>query len=97
MALYHILVLAIVQGLDSTDQLLRTSRADVECSGWPDQGLLVDVAVHVGTLFAVVVYFWRDLWAMALGLFRLVTSGPGANWPRIALATMPGCGRLFWA
>ena len=94
MALYHILVLAIVQGLteflpiSSSGHLVLTSNV----LGWPDQGLLIDVAVHVGTLFAVMVYFWRDLWAMALGLFRLVTgrSGPGARLAvHIALATVP--------
>ena len=94
MALYHILVLAIVQGLteflpiSSSGHLVLTSNV----LGWPDQGLLIDIAVHVGTLFAVMVYFWRDLWAMALGLFRLVTgrSGPGARLAaHIALATLP--------
>ena len=94
MALYHILVLAIVQGLteflpiSSSGHLVLTSNV----LGWPDQGLLVDVAVHVGTLFAVMVYFWRDLWAMAIGLFRLVTgrSGPGAQLAaHIVLATVP--------
>src|SRR6266487_3506575 len=28
---------------------------------WPDPGLAFDVALHLGTLLAVVVYFWRDL------------------------------------
>ena len=28
--------------------------------GWPDPGLTFDVALHVGTLVAVAVYFWRD-------------------------------------
>ena len=87
-------MLAIVQGLteflpiSSSGHLVLTSNV----LGWPDQGLLIDVAVHVGTLFAVMVYFWRDLWAMALGLFRLVTgrSGPGARLAvHIALATVP--------
>ena len=94
LALYHILVLAIVQGLteflpiSSSGHLVLTSNI----LGWPDQGLLIDVAVHVGTLFAVMVYFWRDLWAMAIGLFRLLTgrSGPGAQLAaHIALATVP--------
>lgn len=34
--------------------------------GWSDQGLSFDVAVHLGTLFAVLVYFYRDLMRMAL-------------------------------
>src|SRR5215213_5143716 len=31
--------------------------------GWPDPGLTFDIALHVGTLAAVAVYFWRD-WLM---------------------------------
>jgi undecaprenyl-diphosphatase len=31
---------------------------------WPDQGLAFDVAVHVGTLIAVLAYFRRQLWRM---------------------------------
>jgi undecaprenyl-diphosphatase len=37
-------------------------------TGWPDQGLNLDVAVHVGTLGAVLVYFWRDVGRMLTGL-----------------------------
>ena len=32
--------------------------------GWPDPGLTFDVALHVGTLGAVVAYFWRDWLAL---------------------------------
>ncbi|HEY5776418.1 MAG TPA: undecaprenyl-diphosphate phosphatase, partial [Xanthomonadales bacterium] len=31
---------------------------------WPDQGLVFDVATHLGTLLAVLVYFRKDLWNM---------------------------------
>ena len=83
MALYHILILAIVQGIteflpiSSSGHLILTSQV----LGWPDQGLIIDIAVHVGTLFAVLLYFWRDIWLMLAGLARLVTgrSGPGAR------------------
>ena len=37
----------------------------------PDQGLMLDVAVHVGTLFAVIIYFSRDVWGMFTGLAGL--------------------------
>ena len=40
-------------------------------TGWPDQGLAIDVAVHVGTLGAVMLYFHRDLWSMFAGLTRM--------------------------
>src|SRR3546814_19957298 len=34
-------------------------------------GLAIDVATHVGTLLAVVVYFWRDVWRMVAGFGKL--------------------------
>ena len=94
MALYHILVLAIVQGLteflpiSSSGHLVLTSKL----LNWPDQGLLIDVAVHVGTLFAVMVYFWRDLWEITVGTVRLYTGrrGPGARLAgQILVGTIP--------
>ena len=51
----QILVLAIVQGL--TEFLPISSSAHLilvpELFGWPDQGVAFDVAVHIGTLAAV--------------------------------------------
>lgn len=94
MALYHILLLAVVQGIteflpiSSSGHLVLTSRL----LGWPDQGLLIDVAVHVGTLFAVILYFWRDLWLILLDLGRLVRgrSGPGTRLAlHLVIATTP--------
>ncbi|MCL4104011.1 UNVERIFIED_CONTAM: hypothetical protein GTU68_034873 [Idotea baltica] len=49
--------------------------------GWPDQGLAFDVAVHVGTLTAVLLYYRRDLIAMANSWFRSLVD--------LALATVP--------
>lgn len=75
------LVLALVQGLteflpiSSSGHLVLTGK--VMC--WPDQGLAIDVAVHVGTLFAVALYFWRDMWLMMVGLGRLTTGRGGVQ------------------
>jgi undecaprenyl-diphosphatase len=35
-----------------------------ELLGWEDQGLAFDVVVHLGTLFAILVFFWRKLWSI---------------------------------
>ena len=73
MSTLQILVLAIVQGL--TEFLPVSSSGHLilvpKLTGWPDQGLAIDVATHVGTLFAVLVYFWRDVGHMAVGLGKL--------------------------
>lgn len=63
-------ILALLQGL--TEFLPISSSAHLVIPslmfGWQDQGLAFDVAVHVGTLTAVVVYFRRDLIALASAL-----------------------------
>lgn len=59
----QIFILAVVQGL--TEFLPVSSSAHLILvpilSGWEDQGLAFDVAVHVGTLSAVVLYFRKEL------------------------------------
>ena len=94
MTVLQIVVLSIVQGI--TEFLPISSQAHLELvpviSGWPDQGLLMDVAVHVGTLGAVVLYFWRDIFLTIGGLFRLAQGrrDPGAllAW-YLVLGTLP--------
>lgn len=66
MDLIQIVVLALVQGL--TEFLPISSSAHLilvpVISGWQDQGLAFDVAVHAGTLIAVVTYFRREISTM---------------------------------
>ncbi len=74
MPLFHIVILALVQGV--TEFLPISSSAHLVLApwflGWQDQGLIVDVAVHVGTLGAVMAYLWRDVIDMLNGLWGLV-------------------------
>ena len=88
------LILALVQGL--TEFLPISSSGHLVLTGkimcWQDQGLAIDVAVHVGTLVAVALYFWRDVWMMIVGLGRLVTGrgGPQAKvLISVVVATIP--------
>jgi len=92
--LQHIILLAVVQGI--TEFLPISSSGHLilapALTGSPDQGLLVDVAVHVGTLAAVLMYFWRDVFAMLGGFVRLFTGriNAGARLAiHIVLATIP--------
>ncbi|WP_405270204.1 undecaprenyl-diphosphate phosphatase [Congregibacter sp.] len=92
---WQALVLALVQGL--TEFLPISSSAHLLLPsmllGWPDQGLAFDVAVHFGTLIAVVIYFRRDLWALTLGGWEAVSSRTMNDSSReigfLALATVP--------
>lgn len=63
MTLLHVLVLALIQGL--TEFLPVSSSAHLifpsKILGWEDQGIAFDVAVHFGTLLAVVLYYLADL------------------------------------
>ncbi len=61
-------------------------------TGWSDQGPTIDVAVHLGTLGAVVIYFWRDLVSMLVGLGRFSRGlrDPGRRLAiNLAVATIP--------
>ena len=70
MSFLHILLVAIIQGI--TEFLPVSSSGHLillpNLTGLEDQGLAVDVAVHVGTLGAVVLFFWQDVKLAILGL-----------------------------
>ncbi len=86
--MYHVFVLALVQGL--TEFLPVSSSAHLilfpKLFGWQDQGLAFDVAIHVGTLCAVIAYFRRDLLIMTKDWFRSISGGPSTPNSRLAWA-----------
>ena len=91
MTLLQLAILAAIQGV--TEFLPVSSSGHLvlvpTLAGWPDQGLLIDVAVHVGTLLAVVVYLWPHLRRM---LQVSPASGSGSDrrlLGQTALATIP--------
>jgi undecaprenyl-diphosphatase len=103
MELTHALVLAIVQGI--TEFLPISSSGHLVLVpvllGWPDQGLAFDVAVHLGTLCAVLWYFRRELGPMARDAFGTLRGGPRSRESDLAwwvvIGTLPAvlAGALF--
>lgn len=91
MDLLQVVVLAIVQGvteflpISSSAHLILASRV----AGWPDQGLAFDVAVHLGSLVAVLAYFRRELGDMARGAIRLRRDAATTLLSKVAVATLP--------
>ena len=73
----QLIVLSMIQGL--TEFLPISSSAHLilvpQVFGWPDQGLVFDVAVHFGSLIAVVYYFRHEVWRMLKSWSRSVTGG----------------------
>ncbi|MGM0422581.1 MAG: undecaprenyl-diphosphate phosphatase [Pseudomonadota bacterium] len=67
MSLFYLFILAAVQGI--TEFLPVSSSAHLVLlpgiTGYADQGLVIDVAVHVGALLAVLLYFRQDILAIA--------------------------------
>ena len=74
MPLFHLILVAIIQGI--TEFLPVSSSGHLvllpKLTGMQDQGIVIDVAAHVGTLFAVVLYFWSDTKSAIIGTGRLV-------------------------
>jgi len=94
LTLLQLVVLALVQGI--TEFLPISSSAHLVLvpylTGWPDQGLIIDVAVHVGTLLAVLIYFGRDILRMLAGTGALMRGRmrPGGRLALIVVvATIP--------
>ncbi len=91
----HIITLALIQGI--TEFLPISSSAHLilvaEFGGWGDQGLPFDVAVHLGTLAAVCLYFRQDLAGyLSSGLSFVGGRGADAQFQellKVSLATVP--------
>lgn len=103
MDFFQIIILALIQGV--TEFLPVSSSAHLilpsQLLGWDDQGLAFDVAVHVGTLAAVVFYFRQSLFKLTqgwltTGLTRTPNEDARLAW-YIVIATIPAglAGLLF--
>lgn len=101
MGLYHIIILALIQGI--TEFLPVSSSGHLvlahalmndatEGDRWGSE-LAMDVAVHIGTLFSVLVYFRKDIFSLARGMLGAVTgkgeSGGASLGINVLLASLP--------
>lgn len=95
MELLHVVTLAVIQGI--TEFLPISSSAHLilpkELLGWPDQGLGFDVAVHVGSLLAVLTYFRKDILNLSFAWCRSCIERKNTDDSRLAwfiiIATIP--------
>ncbi len=87
MTFVQMLIIAVVQGIteflpiSSSGHLILVS----VFTGFEDQGPMIDIAVHVGSLLAIIVYFFKDV----------VTLGRG-GFASIGIGEAPAERRLFW-
>ncbi|MFQ6547053.1 undecaprenyl-diphosphate phosphatase [Aestuariibius sp. 2305UL40-4] len=95
MPLLQLILVALIQGI--TEFLPVSSSGHLillpELTSYDDQGLVIDVAVHVGTLVAVILYFRRDV-AIALSGVPPLLRGRIDGWPAflalcLIVATVP--------
>lgn len=97
MSYFEAFVLALIQGL--TEFLPISSSAHLilpsAILGWQDQGLAFDVAVHVGTLLAVMIYFRHEVISLLRAFFASIFHGDRSKEAKLAwmilLATIPAC------
>jgi len=63
MDIVHIIILALIQGITEFLPISSSGHLILPSGlwGWPEQGLAFDVAVHVGTLLAVITYYRQDV------------------------------------
>ena len=97
MTYFEAFILALIQGL--TEFLPISSSAHLilpsAILGWEDQGLAFDVAVHVGTLAAVIIYFRHEVVSLLRAFFASIFKDDRTKEAKLAwlivLATIPAC------
>ena len=104
MNLFHAAVLGALQGFAEVLPISSSAHLILVpwLLNWPESGLTFDVALHLGTFFALSLYFWRDIIEMVVSFFAAITTRrlntPALRLPFLIIAaTVPAAviGKLF--
>ena len=97
MTLFQAIVIGIVQGLTEFLPIISTAHMRIVPAllGWEDPGAGFSAVIQIGTLAAVIVYFWQDLWRIFAAVLADLKQGKLASstdsrvgW-MIAVGTVP--------
>ncbi len=92
MPLFTLILVALIQGV--TEFLPVSSSGHLillpSLTGLDDQGQVIDVAAHVGTLVAVIIYFWTDVKLALIGTLRLLRGKIDTKGAFLALCLLVG-------
>jgi undecaprenyl-diphosphatase len=90
--IFQAAILGLVQGLGEFLPISSSAQLVLVpwLFNWEDPGLTFDIALHIGTLIAVVIYFWKD-WLILItkGMSNIQTREGRLFW-YLVLATIPG-------
>jgi undecaprenyl-diphosphatase len=92
MDLFQAIIYGIIQGLGEFLPISSTAHITLApwLFGWKDPGLAFDIALHMGTLLAVGIFFWKDWIRLIRAGFTDIRSKDGRLFWYIMLACIPG-------
>ena len=87
MPLTHLTILALIQGLTEFLPISSSGHLIIfpKLLDWQDQGITIDVAVHAGSLLAVLIFLWRDIGRILLELGHLARPRSSSTPPLLNL------------
>ena len=87
MTFLQLLLIAVVQGVTEFLPISSSGHLIIlpHVTDYPDQGPVIDVAVHVGSLLAIILYFFRDAIGLARGGFASIGLGSAPEQRRLFL------------
>jgi undecaprenyl-diphosphatase len=94
MTLENIFILAVIQGITEFLPISSSGHLSLlhNVTSYPDQGVMIDVALHAGTLLAVLAYFRADVATVLIGVWNIIRGKDGTEnklaWAMV-IATVP--------